>query len=86
MVRIEVAADLIQPGEGFEKLGDVEVIHPVGADDVVASLSAERPVALHEWLEGDGGERNAEAFVTLLRTMAAKGEPRSGVTPIFTTR
>ncbi|QIE56379.1 hypothetical protein G5B40_13460 [Pikeienuella piscinae] len=81
-----LAADLIQPGEGFEKLGEVEVTHPVGADHVVAILSAERPVALHEWLEGGGGERNAEAFVTLLRAMAAQGDHRIGVTPIFTMR
>ncbi len=76
--------DKIQPGEGYEWLGEVRVSHPVGADHVVAIYSPERLETLHAWLErGDG---DAEAFVALLRAEAATKGYSVGVTPIFTQR
>ncbi|MFN3262336.1 MAG: caspase family protein [Pikeienuella sp.] len=77
-------ADLVRAGEGRQRIGDVEVTHPVGADHVVAILSDERPDALRETLERGG--RDAEAFVALLQAEAAQGGHRIGVTPIYTMR
>lgn len=76
--------DIIQPGDGMENLGDVQVSHPIGADHVVAIYSPKRPDRLHDWLES--GKRSASDFVTLLRAEAGPGDYRVGVTPIFTTR
>lgn len=76
--------DLIEPGEGFMELGEVAVTHPVGADRVVALLSAERPTALHDWL--DRGAGGAEEFVAFLQANVSRSGDRVGVTPIFTAR
>lgn len=76
--------DKIQPGEGYEWLGEVRVSHPIGADHVVAIYSPARPETLHAWLErGDG---DAEDFVALLRAEASANGYSVGVTPIFTQR
>lgn len=77
-------ADVIQPGDGLEALGDVEVSHPIGADHVIAIYSPERPDDLHAWLES--GRQSAEDFVTLIRAEAAQNNYSVGVTPIYTTR
>ena len=77
-------ADLIRTGEGYARLGEVEVTHPVGADHVVAILSDERPAAFRAALEA--APPDAEAFVSLLQALAAAGGQRIGVTPIYTTR
>lgn len=77
-------ADLIRAGEGYARLGEVEVTHPVGADHVVAILSDDRPEAFRAAL--DAAPPQAEAFVSLLQALAASTGHRIGVTPIFTTR
>lgn len=79
--RVASGADLIAPGAGFERLGEVPVTSPAGADHVVAILSARPPTRLRAWLEAPG---DAAAFLTLLQDMAASGDHRIGVTPIFT--
>lgn len=76
--------DLIEPGEGIMELGEVTVTHPVGADRVVALLSAERPAALHDWLDRNAG--GAEAFAALLMANVSRSGDRVSVTPIFTSR
>lgn len=76
--------DLVRPGPGLHRIGEAPVTAPVGADHVIAILSAAPEAELHRWLE-EGRGVDAEAFAARLRPLAAAGA-RIGVTPIFTGR
>lgn len=76
--------DVIAPGPDVAFLGEAPIVHPVGADHVVAILSPRRATRVHDLLEAGG--LTPQAFLAILQGAAKEGDFKVGVTPIYTAR
>lgn len=79
--------DVVFQTEREMTLGPATVEEPIGADHLIAILSAERPDGLRQVLRGLNGLKSAPAVLSMLGEHFAKpGSARIGVLPIMTGR